>query len=178
MKTHENSLSDNPKTRIEFCFDDKYVQIDTVYSMSYINASPLQAFRAGFREGVKMCLNEGEKWPIEDFKKNIHLPNYHRLLVWMNIGADVKNGQYAMYGARLGCYMTMLTDWDYVQVRDFEYINHIWQEENEFNVSEESERIAKELRDGLSIPVESFSPTQSEFFKEVYHSSGRRPKKV
>jgi hypothetical protein len=178
MKTHENSSNDNPKTRIEFCFDDKYVQIDTVYSMSYINASPLQAFRAGFREGVKMCLNEGEKWPIEDFKKNIHLPNYHRLLVWMNIGADVKNGQYAMYGARLGCFMTMLTDWDYVQVRDFECINHIWQEENEFNVSEESERIAKELRDDLSIPVESFSPTQSEFFKEVYHSSGRRPKKV
>jgi hypothetical protein len=177
MKTHENSSGDDPRTRVEFCFDDKYIQINSVYSMSHINASPLQAFRAGFREGVKMSLNEGEKWPIENFRFNLYQKNYHRMLVWMNVGADVKNGLYAMYGARLGCSMTMLSDWDYVQVRDFESINHIWQEELEFgledNLVDYLDKLAKDLREELSIPVESLSPIQSEFFKEVYRNPPR-----
>ena len=35
-----------------------------------------------------------------------------RLLVWMNVGADVTNGLFSVMGARLGCYKTMCTDWD------------------------------------------------------------------
>ena len=34
---------------------------------------------------------------------------------------DVKNGNWAILGAREGLNMTLLSDWDYVQVRDFEY---------------------------------------------------------
>ena len=37
------------------------------------------------------------------------------------VGTDVENGLWAIHGARQGLYKTMCTDWDYVQVRDFEY---------------------------------------------------------
>ena len=30
--------------------------------------------------------------------------NYERLITWCNIGADVENGLWACYGARLGAY--------------------------------------------------------------------------
>ncbi len=46
---------------------------------------------------------------------------------WMNVGADVEHGIWAMYGARLGCWMTNLKDdWDHTNVRDFKYLNSLW----------------------------------------------------
>ena len=42
-------------------------------------------------------------------------------------GSDVDNGQ-AIYGAREGLVKTMLTDWDFVNVRDFKYLNDLWKE--------------------------------------------------
>ena len=48
------------------------------------------------------------------------------LYVWMMVGSDISNGYWAILGAREGLAMTMLSDWDYVQVRDFEYLNDLW----------------------------------------------------
>ena len=41
---------------------------------------------------------------------------------------DVDNGLWAIYGAREGLVKTMLTDWDFVNVRDFKYLNDLWKE--------------------------------------------------
>ena len=91
-------------------------------------ATPQQAWRAGFREGVKMSLDRGT--PVKDLKQ-IWWQNYPRLLVWMNVGADVTNGLFSVMGARLGCYKTMCTDWDPTQTRDFTYLNKLWKDEFE-----------------------------------------------
>ena len=55
MQTHENS-DGRTETEVEFCFDPLYWAMHDCYSTTYPNASPFQAWRAGFREGVKMCL--------------------------------------------------------------------------------------------------------------------------
>ena len=68
--------------------------MNNIYSEVYNAGSPFQAFRAGYREGVKMSLDEGARVPVEDFKKNWP-KNYERLLTWCNIGADVENGIWA-----------------------------------------------------------------------------------
>ena len=81
----------------------------------------------GFREGVKMSLNRGKK--IQDVSNDVWWQNYHRLLIWMNVGADVKNGLFSIMGARLGCYKVLGTDWDYNNTRDFEYLNKLWKDE-------------------------------------------------
>jgi hypothetical protein len=82
--------------------------------------------RAGFREGVKMSLDQGAK--VNDIKR-VWWQNYHRLLIWCNIGADVENGIWAMLGAREGCYKTNCTDWDYANVRDFEWLTNYWSDQ-------------------------------------------------
>ena len=124
MRTHENAESENTKTQVDFCWDINYVQMEKCMSDVYNNGSAHQAWRAGFREGVKMSLLEGSKstneWTLD---KQVHWKNYHRLLVWMTVGQDIKNGIYAMLGARQGCYMTNCTDWDFTNVRDFKYLN-------------------------------------------------------
>jgi hypothetical protein len=127
MKTHEES--DRPKNQVEFCFEEGYTQSNKVYSITYPNGSPRQAWRSGFREGVKMTLNEGVKIPIKKLKDEIYWKNMIRLLVWCSIGADVDYGLWAIYGARMGCQMTNLSKWDYVNVRDFEYLNDMWNDD-------------------------------------------------
>ena len=174
MKTHENSDADDSESQLEFCFDPRYYQMNEHFSTSYINGSPFQAWRAGFREGVKMSLNRGEK---TDNIKGVWWQNYQRLLIWMNIGADVKNGLWAMYGARLGCYMTMCTDWNHVQVRDFEYLTNLWSEEsnitNEDNLLEKIREKGELLRNELNLEVSEMDATASKFFKSVYQNTPR-----
>jgi len=127
MRTHEES--DQPKNKVEFCFEEGYTQRNEVFSITYPNGSPRQAWRSAFREGVKMTLDQGLKIPVDELKDVIFWKNMVRLLVWCSVGADIEYGLWSIYGARMGCYMTNLTDWDYINVRDFEYLNDLWNDE-------------------------------------------------
>jgi len=168
MQTHENS-DGSDETNIEFCYFDKYLQLNENYSTSIISSTPQQAWRAGFREGVKMSLNRGK---VVDDLKTIWWQNYNRLLIWTMIGADVENGLWAILGARSGLFMNMCTDWDHVQVRDFNYLNDLW--ETSFAAIEDIEyeigTYGIKLIDKLSIPIAEapLDAQQSKFFKSIY----------
>lgn len=173
MRTHENSVEGDERGKVEFCFDDKYYQFNDNYSVSYTNASPWQSWRAGFREGVKMSLDQGAK--VDDLRK-VWWQNYQRLLIWCQVGADVDNGLWSVLGARQGCYMTNCTDWDYANVRDFEWLNNFWESDvKNLNPKEESERLGLEILKGTGVDI-SASPLdaqQSKFFKAVYQNTPR-----
>jgi hypothetical protein len=174
MRTHENSDPADVKGLVEFCFDNRYYQFNENYSTSYTNASPFQAWRAGFREGVKMSLNEGAK--AEDIKR-VWWQNYDRLLIWSNVGVDVDNGIWSMLGAREGCYLTNCTDWDYANVRDFEYLTKHWddthKDKDEEYATSLSVNFGKDLRTELSLEISDIDKAGSEFFKRVYTNSDR-----
>jgi hypothetical protein len=176
MKTHENSNADDTKGLVEFCFDEMYYQFNDSYSISYTNASPFQAWRAGFREGVKMSLNEGAKHVDV---KNIWWQNLDRLRIWCSIGADVENGKWSMLGARMGCYMTMCTDWDYTNVRDFKYLTDYWKDEKvaDLDVASELFRYGNNIRSELNLEIADIDALGSKFFKSVYHNTPRIIKK-
>lgn len=179
MRTHENADPSNSKTQVDFCWDINYLQLSSCMSYVHNNATPHQAWRAGFREGVKMSLLEGSK-PTKDkpFDKQVHWKNYHRLVTWMNVGSDVDNGLWAIYGARLGCYMTNCTDWDFTNVRNFEYLNSLFNEvaplTNEM-LKDEITKLGKDLKEQLGILT---GPTYldsdgSKFFKALYTNPPR-----
>ncbi len=191
MRTHENAVDDDKRNQVEFCWDNNYVQMTNQYSVTYPNGSPRQAFRAGFREGVKMSLNQGGKADRDNFEQSIWWGNYKRLITWCSVGADVEHGEWAMYGARLGCQMTNLTDWDYVNVRDFEYLNDLWANKiapqfaadaidnstetcyktnykwDKVRLSKSIHELGNELRKGLGIKVAELDSIQSEFYKSA-----------
>ena len=178
MKTHENADKDNPHAQVDFCWNVEYIQMNSCFSDIYNNATPQQAWRAGFREGVKMALDQGVKPSLDDFYKN-HWKNLHRLYIWLMIGADIENGLWAILGARQGLYKTMCTDWDYVNVRDFQYLNNLWfteyeklsltQVENQVHII--GTQLIKELN--LPIAVEPLNSKQSKFFKTIYRNPDR-----
>jgi hypothetical protein len=180
MKTHENAESENAKTQVDFCWDINYIQMDSCMSDVHNNATPQQAWRAGFREGVKMGLLEGTKADPAQFSKQVHWKNFHRLLVWMHVGLDVPNGVWAIYGARQGCYMTNCTDWDYLNVRDFKWLNNFW-ETDESQIPTDMLRyeimgIGETLKHELNINVDDpFNSNQSMLFKTLYTNPPRMP---
>ena len=169
MKTHENSEGDDA-TNVEFCFDPLYWPMYDCYSTTYPNATPFQAWRAGFREGVKMCLDRGHKPSVDEFKDKAHHRNLDNLEIWHNVGRDVENGIWAMAGARQGTVMTMLSDWDHKEVQWFDSLEKIWNECQ----SDDAETIArdngKELA-RLDLDVAELDEEQSKFFKKHYRSN-------
>lgn len=171
MKTHENT-DGSDETSIEFCYFDNYYQLNENYSNSIITATPHQAWRAGFREGVKMSLDRGK--PTEDIN-SLWWQNRHRLFIWQMVGCDVPNGIWAVYGARLGTYMNMCTNWDHTQTRDFTYLNELWKEHESIDVAESCKELGKKLINELELPIAvvPFDKLQSEFFKTVYLNSDR-----
>lgn len=201
MKSHEASNSDDKRSQIEFCWDNNYMQMANQYSTTYPNGSPRQAFRAGFREGVKMSLDRGEKLadPAK-FKDVIWHGNYKRLITWCSVGADVENGEWAMYGARLGCVMTNLSDWDYVNVRDFDYLNNLFNTEvsrkftpdlsdpsakkcyktglswSQDLLTKDMVSLGDKMRRGMGIEVAELSAVGSKFYKAAQYNVPRMNK--
>ena len=178
MRTHENADPNNAHAQVDFCWDAQYIQMNSVYSDVYNNENAAQAWRAGFREGVKLATDRGVRITPEEFKSN-HWRCLHWLYIWTMVGADVDNGLWAIYGAREGLYKTMCTDWDYVQVRDFKYLNSLW-EEVEPKVSMEGlqdsiEDLGNKILTKLDIPIaeQPLDANQSKFFKSVYQNPSR-----
>ena len=174
MKTHENQTDGDVSRIADFCLDSTdnlYWSMHDCYSTTYPNYTPFQAWRAGFREGVKMCLYKGDKPDIEMFKEMVAMRNMNNLTIWHNVGADVENGMWAIYGARLGTYMTMLTDWEHTNVQWFDNYVTMW-EEQEYNRDPEREAtlLGAALHDKLGLPMCTLGKEQSKFFKRHYNS--------
>ena len=89
MKTHENT-DGRDETQVEFCFDPLYWPMHDCYSITYPNGSARHAWRAGFREGVKMCLDRGRRPTVSEFKDLVQKRNLDHLTIWHNIGDDVE----------------------------------------------------------------------------------------
>jgi hypothetical protein len=199
MRTHEAAPEKDLNAQVDFCWNVNYVQMNNVYSHVYNNASPQQAWRAGFREGVKMTLENGDVVDQSKVKK-VHRKNYQRLLVWQSVGADTLNGMWAMYGARLGTVMTNLRrdSWDWRDVRDFKWLNKYWDEELAPMFAPDADQIinlqtcertgytwdidllgawtrdlGQELQRDLGLEIADLNKQDCKFFKEVYTNPAR-----
>lgn len=172
MKTHE--VAEKTQDKIDFCWNDQYKQMGEIYSKSYINSTPKQAWRAGFREGVKMTVRKGMKFAnLENPAEQLDRRNYERLLIWCSVGSDVENGIWSMYGARLGCFMTNCTSWDYTEVADFDYLNDIFDKLEIKDPMEGLEFYGNILKKKLNLPITFLDSEQSKFFKNLYTNPSR-----
>jgi len=170
MHTHENS-DGRTETQVEFCFDPLYWAMHDCYSTTHPNGSAFQAWRAGFREGVKMCLDRGRRPTVTEFQTRVHQRNLDNLTIWHNVGADVDYGYWAIAGARQGTYMTMFTNWDYLQVQNFDALAELWKTVENEQPEHVSNNIANELHTQLDLPMHTLTQEASSFFKHHYRSN-------
>ena len=170
MRTHEAS-DGAVENDVEFCFYPNYWAMHDCYSTTYPNATAFQAWRAGFREGVKMCLNKGARPTLQEFKQRVHQRNLDHLTIWHNVGRDVDNGIWAIAGSRMGTYMTMITpQWDYRAVQDFSALEELWATMEDKNPEIVAGLVAEDLATQLDLPMTTLLGPESAFFKQHYRS--------
>ena len=166
MKTHENAK--DKKAEIDFCWTVPHENLHNCYSTTVINATPQQAWIAGYREGVKMSLDQGKHIPPQDFKRIIYGGNLRILTTWMTVGADIEYGKYAMLGARMGCYSTTVDSNEFIQIRDLDKMADLFANALvEDKVDEDLEVYGNSIKQRLDIPCAYFDEHQSKFFKFV-----------
>jgi hypothetical protein len=169
MRTHE-ATDGRTETQVEFCFDPLYWPMYDCYSNTYPNGSAFHAWRAGFREGVKMCLQRGTKPTVAEFKNQV-LRNLDHMTIWHNVGTDVDYGEWAIAGSRQGTYMTMLSNWDHTLVQDFDALAELWETVEDSQPRILSNQLGPELGTQLDLPMAILESEQSAFFKYHYRSN-------
>jgi hypothetical protein len=170
MKTHE--ASDSERGQVDFCWEEGYQNFPRTFSDSVITGSPFQAWRAGFREGVKMTLKDGIKVPPQEIKEQIWWHNIHRLRMWSTVGSHEENGKYAVLGARMGTWMTNCTDWNYVDVRDFEILRNIYEQNvNHDSIEENIKDLGDKIKLQLGLDWPWFDEHQSKYILDLYNET-------
>jgi hypothetical protein len=171
MRTHEASEG-STETQVEFCFHPLYWPMHDCYSTTYPNGSAFHAWRAGFREGVKMCLNRGARPTTAEFRDLVQKRNLDHLTIWHNVGRDAEHGVWAIAGARMGTYMTMITpQWDHTMVQDFAELEKLWDTVKDTNPETLAGRVSEDLATQLDLPMTVIQAPESAFFKQHYRSN-------
>ena len=166
MKSHE--LASEERDAVDFCWDFAlYKELPGCWSNVYTNGSAYQAFRVGFREGIKLSLEQGKVLTFDTWPTAMHAANYQRLLTWMTVGADVEHGIWSVYGARLAVKMLHYDNFDVVNIRDYTWFNDFFASVSTCDPYTESKELGNIISSGLSWPLPEFDSNQSSFIKQI-----------
>jgi hypothetical protein len=165
MKTHENA--DTQENQIDFCWGVPHENLHNCYSTTVINASEQQAFVAGYREGVKMSTNKGIPITAQEFHK-MWPTNLRILSTWCTIGADVELGKYAMLGARMGCFNTVIQAGnDHFKIRDLDDMELYYKDQSPQDIDTDLTLYGNSLRQQLDMPIAEYDENESRFYRFI-----------
>lgn len=191
LQTHENAL--DKQFNVDFCHGVKYQPVDFGASFLWISGSAYQAYRAGFREGFKFCMKDGDCLAPEDFPSAIANTNYSRLLIWCTVGRDIEFGRWAMLGARLGVIAALTEGSPTIDViNDYDNLRERWEKfiltqldispfdiEHDSNKDLEIEaellRSGKNLKEDFGMNLLELQGDSLKFFRQTYVNPSRSP---
>ncbi len=190
ISSHENAGQNDDRT--DYCFIADYYLVDDYVTETVINNTYKQAFRAGFREGVKMSLAWGKQVDLnkENFESELGRQNRERLKVWCEVGDDTINGCWSILGARLGLKKNVVEKFDYSLINSYQWIDDFLETEIlprldvtheqivNLNWSREKLKIflteiATELNGIIPINIRNLSPVESLNFKKDFTNPSR-----
>ena len=172
LRSHESAL--RTQAMLDFWTVPFYL-INRELTVVRVTATPEQAFRAGYREGVKLTLIGGQSsqdahpgLPLRE-ALGLHLgpANLERLQVWCSVGIDRPNGDWAIFGARLGCVRTALERTSPAEIADYEAFADFWQEQiwpqfhDPVRRAAESETLARRIDSALGLELPRLSAETS-----------------
>jgi len=164
MRSHE--LATEERDAVDFCWDfNRYKELPGCFSTVYTNASPYQAFRVGFREGVKLSMEQGQVLKANEWATTMHAANFQRLLTWMTVGADVEHGLWSVYGARLAVKLLQSDEFDFTNIRDYAWFKQFFNDHAISNPAQQNKVLGKELSDILGWQLPDFDAHQSKIIK-------------
>jgi hypothetical protein len=171
MNSHENA--DDPRKAVDFCWEDDYKQVHRVYSEVCVTGSPYQAFKAGFREGVKLTLDRGERLSPKLMKSELYPVNLRNAMIWSCVGAHVENGLWAMLGTRWGWSLMCDMAWDHTRISDYGWFVEFWRETtsecaDDAGLLERMDELGQAILDLTNISTPVLDENHSRFFCETF----------
>ena len=186
LKSHE--AAESPEWGVDFCFGVEYRPIPFCASYLWISGSPHQALRAGFREGVKFCLERGERpYPPSSLAASAPKGNLSRLLIWCSIGRDVENGIWCLLGARLGMKLLYSGEIQAERINDYDWFEKIWAHPelsslrnergdfDELGADIRTRELGQWLRRNLGLNLLELEGKELDFFRQIYVNPSRTP---
>lgn len=163
-----HEATDDDRHAVDFCWQDGYEHSSDIYSeVSF--GSLYQAYRVGFREGVKLSLDRGMRVEPRLMATTLHPFNLRNLRIWCSVGSHAEFGDYAMLGACQGWASMLDMDFDHRVIRDFSWFDNRWAEmENDFYFVElecKNARYAIETQTGIEL--HDIDPHISKFIVEL-----------
>ena len=190
IQSHESSGKKGDQT--DYCFLADYYLVDDYVTQTLINETAEQSFRAGFREGVKMTLAWGEQVELnfDNFEESLGWQNRQRLKTWCEVGADSKNGLWAIAGARLGLYKNCIEQFDCRLINSYQDIRglmkkeiieplHIFSSLEKLNLEDEQkliqwiETLGEKINQALPIGLNFLNTSMSREFKKNFKNPER-----
>lgn len=96
-------------------------------SINRFATDPFHAFRAGYREAVKLSLDPAAVASAAGALPTLSARTMHRLSTWVCVGMDVENGGWAILGARQGLIDYWLDRaFELASLSDFDYFAERW----------------------------------------------------
>lgn len=163
------------KAGTDFIYDNPYYQEPQLLSVSEIHHAPVQAFRSGLREAIKLIHVNGKAIPRESLKKeslDFYLPQkaLFFLRTWLQVGRDVENGDFALLGARMALERYLYGDFDPSRISDYEFLDELAQaplalkrEERQEVLTELLGKIAGLFKNGLT----DYNSLESRLYKSA-----------
>jgi len=119
-----------------------------------------------------MTLLDGVRVPTDEIRERIWWHNLHRLKIWSTVGSHEENGLYAIHGARLGQWMTNCTDWNYIDVRDFEILKNIYNENvNHSTLEDDIRHLGEQIKRGMGFDYPYLDASQSKYTLDLYEET-------
>jgi UDP:flavonoid glycosyltransferase YjiC (YdhE family) len=172
--------------RYDFCFHAGYTQLSRCVGTTYPNGSPYQAFRAGFREAVKLGRDgHGRVVPVDVLLRRMDHVNFRRLIVWLSVGADARHGLWSILGARMGFVANHAVGFDPRTISDFEWLHGKWLSASVDDSSRDDDALAAkvralgdEIRSAFSLTVlQEWGAERSKAFKASL-AARRKPREI
>ena len=93
--------------------------------------------------------------------------NLRILSTWCTIGADVEFGKYAMLGARMGCFNTVLEAGnDHFKIRDLDNME-LYYNQSQLDIDTDLILYGNSLRQQLDMPIAEYDENESRFYRFV-----------
>jgi len=91
------------------------------------------------------------------------------LRMWSTVGAHEEHGLYAILGTRMGTWMTNCTDWNYIDVRDFEILRNMYEQNIDHdNIEHDIVDLGEKIKVNLGLDWPDFTPQQSKYMLDLY----------
>ena len=167
MRTHAAALDE--KSSLDFCWAVRTYIVDCVAATVHITMTPYHAFRAGYREAIKMTLIDGEKRDsLGEVKKLSTISNWSRLLMWTSVGMDVLNGEWAIYGARRSLHDVWVNDMSPSRINDYHLLSDYWQDVRDVAPHSAGVRLGAELNERFDLGIRDLDSGTSSWIKTIY----------